>query len=300
MLYNMHDMSSDFMGKKIFVFLSLFIVPNFCWAAGNDSCTNSKDYTIDKRCYVTDEQKKEKPYNATVLVKGTPCAGTIVNEKNALYMITAKHCTDSDTDNVSDDVLSVESQNGEVFNVYKSHVGSYDLDTHDNKIGDWAVYVLDKKMTGIPYVYMNREGGKYHVRVVGYGNLKVMSDKDIKDFRQLYLDYLNKNFYDATNNPHKYGYSHFVSTIDAKNDYVKEFINKMPEDQQARFFKDNLRLKVSNCYYEDGKEVGCQTWSGTSGGGIFDDNDVIRGFHTAGTKNIGGKKHALGGGSIKL
>ena len=33
-----------------------------------DHCTNPTEYTIDRRCYVTDKQKQQKPYNAVVEV----------------------------------------------------------------------------------------------------------------------------------------------------------------------------------------------------------------------------------------
>ena len=58
------------MYKHLTVFLCRFMLagmifmPSVSMAA--DHCTNPKEYTIDKRCYVTDEQKKEKPYNAVV------------------------------------------------------------------------------------------------------------------------------------------------------------------------------------------------------------------------------------------
>lgn len=300
MLYNMHDMSSDFMGKKIFVFLSLFVVPNFCWAAGNDYCTNPKDYTIDKRCYVTEEQKLQKPYNAVVSLRQDLCTGTIVNVNNVPYVFTAKHCTDVDKDKNADDILVAKLQDGTSFNVYKNNVGSYDLETRDNRYGDWAIYRVDKSINEVPSVVMNRDAGNYNVRVVGYGTLKIMSDAEIVEFRQLYLDYLDNTVGDARNASYMYGYSQFSPVVDTKNVHVKQFIKNMDVKQKYKFFKDNTKLKESNCYYNNGKEVNCQTWGGSSGGGIFDNNGVIKGIHTSGTKTIGGKNHALGVGSIKL
>ena len=50
--------------KKYITISLLLFVPFMSMAA--DHCTNPKEYTVDKRCYVTDEQKKEKPYNAVV------------------------------------------------------------------------------------------------------------------------------------------------------------------------------------------------------------------------------------------
>ena len=50
--------------RRIILFLLFLAVPVNLLA--EDACTNPDKYTIDKRCYVTDEQKKEKPYNAVV------------------------------------------------------------------------------------------------------------------------------------------------------------------------------------------------------------------------------------------
>lgn len=293
-------MSVDFMGKKILVFLSLFVVPTFCWAVGNDSCTNPKEYTIDKRCYVTEEQKSQKPYNAVVSLKKGFCTGTIVNINDVAYVYTAKHCVDNDEDNEPDDKIVVRLQNGLNFYAYKDNVGDYMLETHDNRSGDWAIYRMKKSVNELPFVYIIHNSGSYHVRLVEYGTLKVLSDAEIAEFRRLYLDYLDAVVGPDRNASYKYGYSHFAPGVDAKNDYVKQFINAMSQETIARFFKDNFNLKVSECYYQEGKEKGCQTWSGASGSGIFDDDDIIRGVHTTGTEFIGGKNHALGVGSVKL
>ena len=88
--------------KKIILLFLLFMP--FCSWAG-DICTNPEAYTVDKRCYVTEEQKKEKPYNAVatfILADGrTHCSGTIVKRQGltqddvGYFLYTAKHCVDS-------------------------------------------------------------------------------------------------------------------------------------------------------------------------------------------------------------
>lgn len=288
------------MGKKILVFLSLFVVPTFCWAFGDDSCTNPKEYTIDKRCYVTDEQKSQKPYNAIVSLKKGFCTGTIVNINDVAYVYTAKHCVDNDGDNEPDDKIVVKLQNGLNFYAYKDNVGDYMFETHGSRSGDWAIYRMKKSVKELPFVNIRHNGGNYHARLVGYGTLKVLSDLEIAEFRRLYLEYLDAVVGPDRYASYKYGYSLFNPGVDAKNEYVKQFINDMDQETAARFFKDNKRLKESSCYYNNGKEVNCQTWGGGSGSGIFDDDDIIRGVHTTGTKIIGGKKHALGVDSVRL
>lgn len=282
--------------RKLF-FSLLCLVPHFCWAG--DHCTNPKEYTIDKRCYVSEEQKQQKPYIAVVSLKKNLCTGTIVNIDGVAYVFTAKHCVDNDDDNEPDDKIVVKLQNGINFYAYKDNVGDYDFETHGNRTGDWAVYRMKKSIDELPFVYMNDDDGIYSVRVVGYGTLKVLSDLEISEFRRLYLDYLKDSFWKDINVSYKYGYSFFSPEVDGKNRYVKQFINDMSQENKKKFFKDNQQLKFSDCYYKNGKEVGCQTWSGNSGGGIFDD-EVIKGVHTTGTRVIGGKEHALGVGNIKL
>ena len=91
--------------KKIFLFLS-FLLYLPCVAPGADHCTDPDKYTVDKRCYVTDEQKKEKPYNAVVRV-GSGCTGIIIEKNGVPFLLTAKHCTDPDNDHLPNDTLTV-------------------------------------------------------------------------------------------------------------------------------------------------------------------------------------------------
>ena len=282
---------------KLFL-LVLFLLPTFSMA--HDSCTNPKEYTIDKRCYVTEEQKSQTPYNAVVSLKKGFCTGTIVNINDVAYVYTAKHCVDNDGDNEPDDRIVVGLQSGLNFYAYKDNVGDYVLGTQGNRSGDWAIYRMNKSVNELPFVYIRHNSGSYHVRLIGYGTLKVLSDLEIAEFRRLYLNYLDVVVGPDRNASYKYGYSHFNLEVDAKNAYVKQFINSMSQENIERFFKDNFNLKVSNCYYQDGKEKDCQTWGGASGSGIFDDDDIIRGVHTTGTKTISGKKHAFGVDSVKL
>lgn len=276
----------------------MFFIPIQSLAA--DACTHPKQYTVDKRCYVTDAMKQIKPYNAVVSFNDVFCTGTIVNIDDVPYVFTAKHCTDTDNDNESDERLIVKLQNGKNFYAYRDNVGDYDLKTHTNRIEDWAIYRLKKDINDVPFVYINSDEGNYRVRLVGHGTLKILSDKELWEFRQLYLDYLNEKFGNSRNKSYEYGYSHFAPGIDAKNEYVKQFINDMSAENLKKFFKDNDQLKYSECYYNDGKEIGCQSWGGNSGSGIFNGVGEIKAIHTTGNEKIGGTGHARGVGNIKL
>ena len=64
--------------KKI-IMTSLFAFMSFASMAA-DHCTDPTNYKVDKRCYVTDEQKKVAPYNAVV---------ALVNDDGWVYCIPA-------------------------------------------------------------------------------------------------------------------------------------------------------------------------------------------------------------------
>jgi hypothetical protein len=95
--------------KKILMFLLLcvFVSPVY----GRDRCSGKTDeYTIDKRCYVTDEQKKDTPYNAVVSVEDM-CSGTIVKYGDRYYVYTAAHCVESDDGNAIKESIMITLQN---------------------------------------------------------------------------------------------------------------------------------------------------------------------------------------------
>lgn len=278
--------------KKYIIISLLLFVPFISMAA--DHCTNPNEFTVDKRCYVTDKQKKEKPYNAVVALVdkyGVYCTGTIVKERGRLYLYTAKHCTGDENDLVRSK-LQIKLQDGRELKVTENNTGNYNI-KHDVFIkGDWAIYQLgisnvpsveitDKKSIGFgPFTY------DYDARVVGYGVLKIMSDREISDFKQEYIKYLkdkNKNL----------GIISGLRSggIDTSNSYVINFINS--EFNYWISLVSDDALKVSNCKYSsNGKLTNCQSWGGNSGGPILDDKNTIMGILTRGSPVIGGSHHA--------
>ena len=133
---------------KQIILLLLFFMPFASLA--DDMCTNPEAYTVDKRCYVTDEQKKEKPYNAVatfVLADGrTNCSGTIVKRHGlsqddiGYFLYTAKHCVDSNHDNIIDDVVRIRLPNAQEFNAQLIKKGNFNYADGTNQTGDWAKY----------------------------------------------------------------------------------------------------------------------------------------------------------------
>ena len=303
--------------KKILVLFSLLCVPNFCWAL-DDACTKPDEYTIDKRCYVTEAQKKTKPYNSTVCVlvgKFSCCTGTIVKHNDKLYMYTAKHCViPNDKISMSKNSVSVLLQSGPVHDLYKNTVGDFyftDIERNggDNNDGDYAIYDVPKivkdNLGNIEYVTISdkkRFGvgpitSDYDARVIGYGALKIMSNKEISDFKQKYINYLRKNpalrNIDITKDT-SYGFRN--DGINTENSRAKNFVTYLYDKETAYYydiFEDNTKLKVSRCKYSsNGKMTNCQMWGGNSGGGIFDVNGNIMGIATRAAPVIGGSGHA--------
>ncbi len=282
--------------KKYIIISLLLFIPFLAMAA--DHCTNPKEYTVDKRCYVTDKQKKEKPYNAVVaLIKNVDpyCTGTIVKGKNGKpYLYTAKHCT-ADKDKAVKPSLQIKLQDGRKLEVTKNNVGNYDIAKDINFAGDWAVYSIEQ--SNIPMVEkttkikIGREPFEipYDAKMVGYGALEIMSDKEISEFRNKYIKYLkDKKNVKTKGTEADYGFRD--DGISYRNAYVKGFVYSNTAYLKA---SDYRKLKVSICkYLSTGKAKGCQGWGGNSGGPIFDSDNKIIGIHTRGSGIIGGEHHA--------
>ena len=291
------------MKKSLISFLSILILPLASWGY-DDACSKPAEYTIDKRCYVTDEQKREHPYNAVVAVEpviGGYCTGTIIKgADDHLYLYTAKHCVVYKDGSVSD-TIHVKTQNGVSLTVNKNEVGDLDIVMGDNISGDWAIYdvpwdtiestgISDKLKIGFGPVTI-----LYDARVVGYGTLKIMSDAEIEEFKQGYIKYLRDiKGIDSNGRETRYGWrSGGVKTHGAYGKSFKDYLKDHNPSYFSDVFEDANRLKESKCKYSsNGKRTGCQGWSGNSGGPIFDDNGNLMGIMTRNAYIIGGKRHA--------
>ena len=263
-----------------------------------DHCTNPAEYTVDRRCYVTDEQKKEKPYNAVVALidEDDPyCTGTIVKGKDGKpYLYTAKHCT-NDGKNLASSTLRIKLQNDTELDVYKNNIGNFDFESSANLHGDWAVYSIKK--ANVPMVEKTTKTKMgfapydipYDAKVVGYGALEIMSDKEISEFRNEYIKYLkDKKNVKTTGTEAIYGF--WKDGIYYDNEYVQNFIRN---NTTYRKTSNHRKLKVSVCeYLSTGREKGCQSWAGNSGGPIFDSDNKIMGIQTRGNRIVGGEHHA--------
>ena len=297
--------------KKIFMFLLLFCMPIVSFGL-EDACTKPNEFTVDKRCYVTDKQKQQTPYNAVVkLLNG--CTGTLVYVGDRVpYLLTAKHCV-TDKDGLARQEVYITLQDGREFNVTKSIVGNYDTINNENLSGDYAVYVVNIENEPLPAVNVTKNEYSYFIskdfnfdyynaRLVGYGALKIMSDKEISNYKAKYLRYLkDKKGIIAKGDEHLYGFDGKGGVYatyyggDYGGLYVANFLDYL-RGNDKEYYRDvfnNPELKVSYCRYSSGGITRwCQVWGGNSGGPIFDDKNAIMGILTRGTYVIGGPKHA--------
>ncbi|MBP5485471.1 MAG: hypothetical protein J6Y07_02070 [Alphaproteobacteria bacterium] len=300
--------------KKYIITSLLLFIPFMSMAA--DHCTNQAEYTIDRRCYVTDEQKKQKPYSAVVGIlgkNGVKCTGTIAkwdhglthkdSSDSNLYLFTAKHCTDQDGDGISDKVLHIKLQNGDKLKVTLVETGDYNINEDTNFYSDWAVYSLPATANKqISWIYADSDGHRdgRTIKLIGYGTLKIMSDKEIEEFKQKYADYLKEKG---------------VTDMSYENTGLDEYGGVDLTKQQARLFRLELsggffssfyindlfhdkKLKVVKCFFRNTNNL-CQGWNGNSGGPMIDNNsDTLVSILTRVTSVISDHDHAAIGGYL--
>ena len=192
--------------KKCILTSLLLFVPFISMAT--DRCTNPKEYTVDRRCYVTDKQKQQKPYNAVVALidengeiycTGTLAAFTGWSKSSTIprNLITARHCV---KDSVKE--LTVRLQDGREFSVSPKEMSDLDLSSRNawnlfEARKDWAIYSFygpTSVFSEISPVYIKNQDIPVgaEISVVGYGALKIMSDIEIAEFKQKYLEHLKQ------------------------------------------------------------------------------------------------------------
>ena len=300
----------------------------------DDACTHPEKYTTDRRCYVTDAQKKQAPYNAVVEVDvgHGACTGTLVRETEFPFLpttllFTAAHCTDADKDNKPDKTLQITLQDGRSFDVEFVSMGKYDLGTDSStaqeSLSDWAIYkfpislyisttttadgdVEYRASENIPHVESvmvrpNELPRGSAVSVVGYGTLKIMSDDEISEFQNNYIEYLNSQGVDSIpadtrEAASEYGMYADTNAVFLYHSKVKEYIQNTftdPTGKKRTVYSTiyDSELKMSQCRYQDASDP-CQVWSGNSGGPTFDTDGNIVGIVSSGYYIIGGEWHA--------
>ncbi len=273
----------------------LLVLPSIAMAT--DGCVHPEQYTIDRRCYVTDVQKEQLPYNTVVALVEDGikyCTGTIIKDENGdLYVYTARHCVDT-KNGYAQDRITIQTQDGSQFQVNKHRVGDYSSLTDASFPGDWAIYSFSASPDNVPYAqltdkYATAGPGEvaYNAMVVGYGSLKIMSDQELSDFKQRYVSFLRTEYSALLPN--------WIDTdaLDTHSFPVLDFINNGLSSQEYADLFQNRLLKVSKCnYFSYGRGVGCQIWGGNSGGPIFGEDNKLFGIVTRGNYIIGGDWHS--------
>ena len=322
------------MYKHLTVFLCRFMLsgmmftPSVSVAAGplmpiaEDSCTGSNDHTIDKRCYVTDEQKRTKPYNAVVALyddeRGIYCTGTMLGIGGRLLVNTAKHCVADKDGNVAP-TITVMTQTGKKLTVDLIQTTDHDAaDLGPDRSDDWAYYIVplqeafslartsltehgpsNKIVPHSGNKYVPHSGSSYSASVVGYGALKIMSDTEINLFKQKYIKYL-KYQHGVSSNGTEPQYGWYDGGLYVFGTYGNSFLWYLYKNQRS-YYNDifrNKRLKVSKCVFRwTGIPYGCQIWGGNSGGGVFDSDGGLMGVLTGYDGIVGGKSHSSASGA---
>ena len=299
--------------KKYIITSLLLFVPFMSMAA--DHCTDPKEYTIDKRCYVTNEQKKQKPYNGVVaILDGSRpyCTGFIREYEGNFFVYTAKHCVVDEIYKAKVyDKITIRTQSGNEIDADFNRVGDFDVASNPlDRQGDYAIYYIS---SGYKDRVKNLSVGltkkkwqsksTYNARVVGYGALKIMSDKEITDFKNEYKGYLAKKQINVKpDNEKKYYFEQggVLAVYDdlSGRDVLNKFLLGLGKIKYEELF-ENTELKVSRCGFDSvAKPSGCQIWRGNSGGPVFDDSDNVMGILTGFNGIIGGENHAGADSSV--
>ena len=292
--------------KKCLIVSLMILIPFTTWA--RDYCTNPDLYTVDKRCYVTDEEKAQKPYNSTVaLITSTDndpmCTGAIVKIQDALFVYTAAHCVIYK--NKKEEQIHIQLQDGKKIIASYNNAGNFNSRSQKVQSTDWAVYHIPEQYNDIAYTNVTNKiysssDTEYDATAVGYGSLKIMSDKDINDFKQKYINYLNEinKAQNLKNGIMPDGGIHLNMNT------VQHFLSQTLKEDEPDYYKDlfdNTELKKSQCKYtSQGTGINCQAWRGNSGSPIFDNDGNIIGIITDAYSIIGGEMHGLEAGSIPL
>lgn len=231
-----------------------------------------QNYTIDRRCYITDEQKKEFPYNAIVRVVSDTghCTGTLVKDNaDNLYVYTAAHCMPD-----TNAPLTIKLQDGTTFSATPkwNGVGSVKQDVA-------ILEVTSENTKSLPAVKMGQFNSADHFNVVGYGGLAILSDRMIHEIKQNYANHIGVTKDELESKPEIM--ERFIKFLEKDFGYVIIFGDadnlKGSFDCSLRPLADVVKGKSSS----SGREIDCQTSKGVSGGPVFDKNNNLVAVHSS-------------------
>ena len=261
---------------------------------GLDSCVENGKYAnqfkIDRRCYMTDEQRQKHPYNAVVgitvngnngshyeaLVNSGGCTGVIIKNPydGQLYIYTAAHCVSTIKAPVGSGFEQYAyTQNGYAFpitNIVK-HGGGYGNGNYEYLTKDRAIFAIPQKYQHVlPYA----ETGEYtdnRVDIVGHGFLSILNDSAIHAAKQEWEKILKKS-------------SKAEKSI---LEQIGEYSDAFPKDYRLKVSFSCELLKDDELNQSNAKKHNyCQTYGGNSGGPVFNLAGQVIGVVSNGYANI--------------
>lgn len=249
-----------------------------------DRCTENgrykNEYTIDRRCYITDEQKQMFPYNTVVEITNVcgHCTGVIVKDKydGNLYVYSAGHCVYCHSIGNSNITL----QDGKKFEL--KHMLS-----KLNSFGDFAVFAIPKsEQSGVPYTEI---GSLTYTDVdnVGYGSLPILNDKQIHEAKKQWAEFVRKYGQEGIG---KYG----VAGLESKGGFTAAFAMSSIWKSEQNALKASFNCDVVEEYQHESPSTNkraCQGFHGNSGGPFFNREGKVVAIVSKGDDNSATDKY---------
>ena len=271
------------------VFALMTMVPNMCWAL-SDACTNPKEYTIERRCYLTEDAWQRAPYKH-VLKMWRKADGKVYCTANMAFgqIVTARHCIEDY--NVSD-LKFIAFDGREITARYFGYEAEFPYGSYE-AFGPDIVF-LTPSAKDAAFVKSNSVNTAESINSVtsgsfvsvGCGGLKILSDKEIDLFQRAYNEFLKHNKeYVARNSDDDFGKPILDNGQTMNLTYLlgREFFEKINPylikyglgTAEDIFTNDGKNIKASLCNGFEQPDEGrhlygyCKGWYGDSGGGVY-------------------------------
>ncbi len=278
------------------VFALMTMVPSMCWAL-SDACTNPKEYTIERRCYLTEDAWQRAPYKH-VLKMWRKADGKVYCTANMVFgqIVTARHCIEDY--NVSD-LKFIAFDGREITVKYVGYENEFAYGKHNPFIDIVFLTPSEKDADFVKSNSINTAESINSVTSgsfvsVGCGGLKILSDKEIDLFQHAYSEFLQNNKeYVARNSDEDFGKPILDDGKTMNLTYLlsKEFYEKINPylikyglgTAEDIFTNDSKNIKASLCDRfdqpdEDRELYGnCSGWHGDSGGGVYRISNGVNG-----------------------
>ena len=254
----------------------LLVISTTCFAH-DDSCTNSAEYTIDRRCYISDTTWQNKPYKHILKMFDNDanivfCTANMVAGK----IVTARHCVENkDVSNIT-----FIANTGTRISVQYRYIGTDSTNEYVPVSQDWVIltpkaefqnFVKENSIYNVADI-SNFNGGSFII--MGYGGLKILKDKEIKNLKKAYIEYLQTT--DVANSSIKDVETVSVNQkIGSFRDAITPYLHKYGFISAEDVFMDTNKMKLSICAdVEELSELNmlgakCQVWAGNSGSGLY-------------------------------